>query len=106
MATGRFHQLVQQVLRESELQRVSMRAGGSASVRALPAVSAVERLVDFTLGEAVAEGASDLHFEPQADGVRIRVRLDGLLQLRHELFRKRFMPFFVAHQGSVASRSK
>lgn len=96
MATGRFHQLVQQVLRESELQRVSMRAGGSASVRALPAVSAVERLVDFTLGEAVAEGASDLHFEPQADGVRIRVRLDGLLQLRHELFPKKVYAVFLS----------
>jgi type II secretory ATPase GspE/PulE/Tfp pilus assembly ATPase PilB-like protein len=68
-----FHQLVQQVLREVGLQRASMRAGGPAAARALPAVSAVERLVDFTLGEALAEGASDLHFEPQTGGVRIRV---------------------------------
>ena len=65
-----FHQLVQQVLREVGLQRAALHAGGSVSARALPTVSAVERLVDFTLSEALAEGASDLHFEPQTGGVR------------------------------------
>ena len=97
-----FHQLVQQVLREVGLQRASMRAGGPAAARALPAVSAVERLVDFTLGEALAEGASDLHFEPQTGGVRIRVRVDGLLQVRHEPFPKRVYAVFLSRVKVLA----
>ncbi|MBI1850611.1 MAG: Flp pilus assembly complex ATPase component TadA [Planctomycetes bacterium] len=37
------------------------------------------RLVNLLLGEAVERGASDVHIEPQRDGVRIRFRVDGLL---------------------------
>ena len=38
------------------------------------------RLVNAMLAEAVREGASDLHVEPQRDGLRIRHRVDGVLR--------------------------
>ncbi len=37
-------------------------------------------LVDFLLINAIERGASDIHLEPQKDGVRIRLRIDGLLR--------------------------
>lgn len=41
-----------------------------------PAVAVVERL----LSTALERGASDLHLDPGGDGVRVRVRCDGVLQ--------------------------
>lgn len=38
------------------------------------------KLVDDYISKSLAENASDIHFEPQEDGLRIRMRIDGLLQ--------------------------
>ena len=38
------------------------------------------KLVYSILGQAVAEGASDIHFEPDEDEMRVRFRIDGVLQ--------------------------
>lgn len=35
------------------------------------------RALDEILRAAVAEGASDIHFEPKEDGLVVRFRLDG-----------------------------
>jgi type IV pilus assembly protein PilB len=40
----------------------------------------VIKLVNSILGQAVAEGASDIHFEPHSGDMRIRFRVDGVLQ--------------------------
>ncbi len=39
----------------------------------------VVKLVYSVLGQAVTEGASDIHFEPEQDEMRIRFRVDGVL---------------------------
>ena len=39
----------------------------------------VIKLVNSILGQAVAEGASDIHFEPDSGDMRIRFRVDGVL---------------------------
>lgn len=45
--------------------------------------SPVVRLVDAILTDAVHQGASDLHFEPESSFLRIRYRIDGkLVQVR------------------------
>lgn len=44
-----------------------------------PEVGAVAVVADL-LRRAIAQRASDVHFEPQDDGVRVRYRLDGLLR--------------------------
>ncbi len=47
--------------------------------------SPVVRLVNQILGQAVAEHASDVHFDPTGDGMRIRFRLDGVLRTEQVL---------------------
>jgi type II secretory ATPase GspE/PulE/Tfp pilus assembly ATPase PilB-like protein len=43
------------------------------------------RLVDALLTDAVKKGASDIHFEPEQSFLRIRYRIDGVLQQVHSL---------------------
>jgi type IV pilus assembly protein PilB len=50
--------------------------GHAAYVEDATAVHLVDRLV----ADAVRAGASDLHLEPQRDGVRVRIRVDGVLR--------------------------
>lgn len=38
------------------------------------------KLAQELLDEALARGASDMHVEPVEQGVRVRIRVDGLLQ--------------------------
>jgi type II secretory ATPase GspE/PulE/Tfp pilus assembly ATPase PilB-like protein len=40
----------------------------------------IVRLIDALLADAVHEGASDLHFEPEEGFLRIRYRIDGVLR--------------------------
>ena len=42
--------------------------------------SPVVRMVNRLIAQAVEERASDIHLESQADGVRVRYRIDGVLQ--------------------------
>lgn len=50
-----------------------MRQAGSSTA------DGVVQLVDDLLARAIARGASDLHFEPGDDRMRVRFRLDGIL---------------------------
>jgi general secretion pathway protein E len=43
----------------------------------------VVRMVNTLLVEAIAQGASDIHFEPTEEGLSIRYRIDGVLLKRH-----------------------
>lgn len=45
--------------------------------------SPVIRLLNMVMTEAIQQGASDIHFEPSEQGLVIRYRIDGVLQLRH-----------------------
>ena len=38
------------------------------------------RLIDAMLTDAVKRDASDIHFEPEANFLRIRYRIDGMLR--------------------------
>lgn len=42
---------------------------------------AVVRLLSYILNSQVNNGASDIHFEPQEEGLRIRSRIDGVMQV-------------------------
>jgi type II secretory ATPase GspE/PulE/Tfp pilus assembly ATPase PilB-like protein len=57
-----------------------------------PAHANAIAVVDEILDLAIARGASDIHFEPTADGAEVRFRIDGLLELH-------------AQYDSVAGRS-
>jgi len=54
----------------------------------------VVRLIDALLTEAVQQGASDIHFEPENSFLRIRYRVDGVLLQAHSLH-KSFWPAMV-----------
>jgi general secretion pathway protein E len=43
----------------------------------------VIRLLNLYLTEAIQQGASDIHFEPSETGLKVRYRIDGVLQPRH-----------------------
>jgi type IV pilus assembly protein PilB len=49
-------------------------------IRASAEDAPVIKLVNSILGQAVTEGASDIHFEPEGGEMRIRFRVDGVLQ--------------------------
>lgn len=75
---GRFHALVQATLLDVGAKRSRMRGG---ELEHAQGVAPVEQLVSYALEQAAALHASDIHVEPVAGGgVRIRVRIDGLLQ--------------------------
>ena len=48
----------------------------------------VVRLVNALLADAVKRGASDVHFEPEATFLRVRYRIDGVLEPMRSLHRK------------------
>lgn len=41
------------------------------------------KLINLVLTEAIQQGASDIHLEPFENGLRVRYRIDGVLQNRH-----------------------
>lgn len=41
------------------------------------------RLLNLILGEAIQQKASDIHFEPFEDDLKVRYRIDGVLHQRH-----------------------
>lgn len=45
--------------------------------------SPIIRLLNLMITEAIQQGASDIHFEPAEAGMRVRYRIDGVLQNRH-----------------------
>lgn len=47
--------------------------------------SPLVRIVDLLIGEAIEKRASDIHIEPQVDGVQVRNRIDGILRNTHIL---------------------
>lgn len=45
--------------------------------------SPVIRMLNSIVLEAISQGASDIHFEPLENGLGVRYRIDGVLQMRH-----------------------
>lgn len=45
--------------------------------------SQVIQLLNMILIQAIEMGASDIHFEPSEVGMRVRYRIDGVMQLKH-----------------------
>jgi type IV pilus assembly protein PilB len=58
----------------------------------------VVRLANLVISQAIADGASDIHIEPKAHGVKVRYRVDGVLRDAMDLPRKL--------QASLCSRVK
>jgi general secretion pathway protein E len=64
----------------------STEAGPSISIAHIDATeSPIVRLVDSTLYDALRTGASDIHMETQPNGMVIKYRLDGVLEVVKEI---------------------
>lgn len=70
---------------EQEAELLERPGGTTAS-------SPVVSLVDQILVEALERGASDIHVEPQENGLQIRFRLDGVLQRHFDALPKSLIP--------------
>ena len=55
------------------------RDGSSTSATAATSVHAIE-LVNSIISRAIQDGASDIHFEPQANELLVRARIDGVMR--------------------------
>jgi type IV pilus assembly protein PilB len=74
--------LIQRLLKsEIDMHSVS----DADKLRRLVGDDAVVKLVDHLIAEAMRARASDIHVEPQRDGLRIRIRIDGDLDLLYML---------------------
>jgi len=60
--------------------------------------SPVVRMVNQIIAQAVQQRASDIHIDPQIDGIRVRYRVDGVMRL------ERVLPRHM--QGVIAARLK
>ena len=81
-----------------EVQHLPFSADTSASDNGTESGPSVIRLVDQLIAEAIRGGASDLHLEPEEQGIAVRHRVDGVI--RHV----RTLPRYVA--PSLVSRVK
>jgi|SRR5579872_83301 len=70
--------------------------------------TSVIALVDDILHKAIARGVSDIHFEPTAQGLRVRFRVDGVLidqpMLAHTLMAQVISRLKVLSQINIAER--
>ncbi|WP_040727915.1 GspE/PulE family protein [Thiomicrorhabdus sp. Kp2] len=76
---------IEGILKELETGKADIASISSNNEYSQPMV----RLVDNLLTDAVKRNASDIHFEPEEDYIRIRYRIDGVLQeirLLHKMF--------------------
>jgi len=79
-AVDRYHPLgggLEQLVREQGQKRGS---AGEDAVARVEEDGPVIRFVNAVVHQAVREGASDLHFEPDESNLRIRYRVDGVLR--------------------------
>ena len=67
------------LLLDSLLREIEQEGNAPASLAAQQASRPVIRLVNAVLIDAVKQGASDIHFEPEHAFLRIRYRIDGVL---------------------------
>lgn len=76
---------IEGILRELETGKSDIASISANNEYSQPMV----RLVDNLLTDAVKRNASDIHFEPEEEYIRIRYRIDGVLQeirLLHKMF--------------------
>ncbi|HVT13584.1 MAG TPA: GspE/PulE family protein [Fimbriimonadaceae bacterium] len=63
-----------------------------AELREMGEDAPIIRLANLIISQAITDKASDIHIEPQKDGLRVRYRVDGVLQDGMKLPRKVIAP--------------
>ncbi|MDR0480303.1 MAG: GspE/PulE family protein [Gallionellaceae bacterium] len=70
------------------LQEIAPIAAEPRAPQEMDSAHPVAKLVEMLIAEAVRHEASDIHFEPEHDMLRIRLRVDGVLRQAHSLRRE------------------
>ena len=78
--TTRLDTAVSQVIEEEELAHEALPTEVAPDPDEATADTPVVKLVNSLLSQAVSQGASDVHFEPGPHEMRVRLRVDGVLQ--------------------------
>ena len=63
-----------------EVQHIAFSAESASGEAGAEMGSSVVRLVDQLIAEAISAGASDLHLEPEEQGIAVRHRVDGVIR--------------------------
>jgi type IV pilus assembly protein PilB len=103
---GSAQEAMQNVLRGIDVDNIELASNADTTgdepsmerLRELVDEAPVVRLANLILSQAVGDGASDIHIEPTREGVRVRYRVDGILQEAMSLPKK--------VQASLISRIK
>jgi type IV pilus assembly protein PilB len=74
------HSTVAEAIDEHAEEEEEGEEAAITDIRASAEDAPVIKLVNSILGQAVSEGASDIHFEREEQEMRIRFRIDGVLQ--------------------------
>ncbi|MCS7237647.1 MAG: ATPase, T2SS/T4P/T4SS family [Thermoguttaceae bacterium] len=85
---------------EDEIEVLDQGEGDGSELSQMAQEPSVVRLVNEILLEALELGASDVHIEPQASGLQIRYRLDGVLHPQP------VPPEITRFQAAIVSRIK
>jgi type IV pilus assembly protein PilB len=73
---------MEEAAREADRQGFGVEEGGDTilELSKLAEDTPVVKFVNTMISQALKEGSSDIHIEPEADGLRIRYRRDGILR--------------------------
>jgi type II secretory ATPase GspE/PulE/Tfp pilus assembly ATPase PilB-like protein len=63
-----------------EVQHLGFGGDGDASASGTDQGASIVRLVDQLIAEGISAGASDIHVEPEEQGIAVRHRVDGVLR--------------------------
>ncbi len=85
---------------EDEVELLEKIESDGSELSEMAQEASVVRLVNEILLEAIESRASDVHVESQADGINVRYRIDGLLQLQP------IPPEIIRFQAAIISRLK
>ena len=73
------HSAVTEAVEDSDAAEEEAGLDAVSDLHASAEDAPVVKLVYSILGQAVGEGASDIHFEPEEQNMRVRFRVDGVL---------------------------
>lgn len=85
-------------LPETQKDKEGVREFDSYDLLEIKEEAPIIRLLNLILSEAIQQRASDIHFEPCENDLKVRYRIDGVLQPRHSPARE--------HQSQLLTRIK
>lgn len=80
---GATKKLISKLTDEAKEKRFTEEAVETYDLLDVKEEAPIVQLLNLILSEAISQRASDIHFEPFEDDLRIRYRIDGVLQIRH-----------------------